>query len=46
MKNYLSADDRYFEDLEHDDLMDADDYERRQYEKDGWNESKYDRQRY
>jgi len=26
--------------------MTADDYDRRRYERDGWNESRYDRQRY
>ena len=38
--------DAWYEDCEHDDIMTADDYERRQYERDGWNESHYDRQRY
>lgn len=33
-----------YEDYEHDDIMTADDYERRQYQRDGWNESRYDRQ--
>ena len=33
-----------YENYEHDDIMTADDYERRQYERDGWNESSYDRQ--
>ena len=35
-----------YDDYEHDDYMTAEDYERRQYERDGWNESRYDRQRY
>ena len=34
------------EDLEHDDVMDADDYERREYYRNGWNESSYERQRF
>jgi hypothetical protein len=34
------------DDCEHDDVMTADDYERRCYERDGWNQSQYDRQRY
>jgi hypothetical protein len=34
------------EDCEHDDVMTADDYERREYERNGWNESRYDPQRY
>jgi hypothetical protein len=35
-----------YDDCEHDDYMTAEDYERRQYERDGWNESRYDRQYY
>ena len=35
-----------YEDCEHDDVMTAEDYDRRRYERDGWNESRYDRQRY
>ena len=35
-----------YDDYEHDDYMTAEDYERRQYVRDGWNESRYDRQRY
>lgn len=31
-------------DFEHDDLMTAEDYERKEYYRNGWNESKYDRQ--
>ena len=38
--------DAYYEDCEHDDLMTADDYDARRYERDGWNESSYDRQRW
>jgi hypothetical protein len=34
----------YYEDVEHDDYMTADDYERKAYQSDGWEESKYDRQ--
>jgi hypothetical protein len=37
--------DSYYE-LEHDDLMDAEDYERKEYFRNGWNESNYDRQWY
>jgi hypothetical protein len=36
----------YAEDLEHDDLMDADDYDRRQWERDGWKTAHLDRQRW
>jgi hypothetical protein len=35
-----------YDDCEHDDYMTAEDYERRQYERDGWNEFCYDRQRF
>jgi len=35
-----------YDDREHDDYMTAEDYERRQYQRDGWNESRYDNQRY
>lgn len=31
---------------EHDDLMDADDYDRRRFERDGWGDARYDRQRF
>ena len=34
------------EDLEHDDYYTAEDYERREYYRNGWNESSYDRRRY
>jgi hypothetical protein len=34
------------DDCEHDDYMTAEDYERKEYERDGWNESQYDRQRW
>ena len=34
------------EDYEHDDLMTAEDYERREYYRNGWDESRYDRQRW
>jgi hypothetical protein len=36
----------FYDDCEHDDYMTAEDYDRRQYERDGWNESRYDRQYY
>jgi hypothetical protein len=32
------------EDYEHDDYMTAEDYEQKEYERNGWNESQYDRQ--
>ena len=38
--------DAYCEDCEHDDVMTADDYERQEYYRNGWNESSYDRQRW
>lgn len=34
----------YEEDCEHDDYMTAEDYDRREYHRNGWDESKYDRQ--
>ena len=37
---------RQEEDYEHDDLMTAEDYERREYYRNGWDESRYDRQRW
>lgn len=36
----------YREDCEHDDYITAEDYERREYYRNGWNESKYDSQRF
>jgi len=33
-------------DCEHDDLMTAEDYECKEYYRNGWNESKYERQRW
>ncbi len=39
-------DEYYDEDKEHDDVMSAEDYERREYYRNGWNESNYDKQRY
>lgn len=38
--------DVYYEDHEHDDNLTAEDYERKEYYRNGWNESIYDRQRY
>jgi hypothetical protein len=38
--------DTFEDDCEHDDVMTADDYERRCYDRNSWNESQYDRQRY
>jgi hypothetical protein len=34
------------EDSEHDDYMSAEDYECREYYRNGWNESSYERQRF
>jgi len=34
------------ENREHDDLMDADAYDRRRWERDGWADARQDRQRY
>jgi hypothetical protein len=42
--NSYSKFDAYYEDAEHDDYMTADDYDRKVYQRDGWEESKYDRQ--
>jgi hypothetical protein len=44
--NYSNDLHTFYDDCEHDDYMTAEDYERRQYERDGWNESRYDRQYY
>jgi len=38
--------DSYYEDCEHDDYMSADDYERREYYRNGWNEELCERQRF
>ena len=39
--------DAYFqEDVEHDDIMNAEDYECREYYRNGWNGSSYERQRF
>ena len=43
---YTNKFNHYEDDREHDDYMTDEDYERRQYERDGWNESRYDRQYY
>ena len=42
--NSYSKSDAYYEDAEHDDYMTADDYDRKAYQRDGWEESNYDRQ--
>jgi len=34
------------EDVEHDDYMSAEDYDVREYYRNGWNESSYERQRF
>jgi len=44
--NSYSKFDAYYEDCEHDDLMSADDYERKEYYRDGWNEEQTSRQRF
>jgi hypothetical protein len=44
--NSYSKFDAYYEDVEHDDYMTAEDYERKEYYRNGWNESFYDRQRW
>jgi hypothetical protein len=38
--------DYYDEDSEHDDYMTAEDYDVREYNRNGWNESRYERQRF
>lgn len=45
-ESFSKFDAYYHEDVEHDDVMDADDYDRREYYRNGWNESSYDRQRF
>lgn len=37
---------RDYNDDEHDDYMSADDYERREYYRNGWGEERYSRQRF
>jgi hypothetical protein len=37
-----SKSDRFYEDLEHDDLMTADDYDQRRAERDGWQTAHWD----
>lgn len=41
-----SKSDSYYEECEHDDYMTADDYDARRYERDGWLDSHFDRQRW
>lgn len=36
----------WIDEREHDDMMTADDYDARRYARDGWGESRYDRQRW
>jgi hypothetical protein len=38
--------DAYYEDREHDDMMTAEDYERREYYRNNWDQQNYDQQRY
>jgi hypothetical protein len=38
--------DAYDEEREHDDIMTAEDYERREYYRNNWDQQKYDQQRY
>ena len=44
--NSYAQSDRFYEDCEHDDLMDADDFDARRWERDGWADARYDRQRW
>lgn len=48
MINTYYSQERYYQEqeYEHDDVMDADDYERREYYRNGWNEEQYERQRF
>ena len=38
--------DSYYEDREHDDYMSADDYDRKEYYRNGWNEEQWERQKF
>jgi hypothetical protein len=38
--------DAYYEEPEHDDMMTAEDYERLEYYRNGWDQQNYDQQRY
>ena len=38
--------DRFYDDCEHDDLMTADDYDARRWQRDGWADAAQDRQRF
>ena len=42
--NSYSKFDAYYEDQEHDDNLTAEDYDRKAYQRDGWEDVKYDRQ--
>ena len=44
--NSRSKFDAYYEEGDFDDYYTAEDYDRREYERNGWNQSKYDRQRF
>ena len=44
--NSYSKSDSYYEEPEHDDHLTAEDYDAREYYRNGWNESIYDRQSY
>ena len=41
---HAQYDDRW--ECEHDDYMTADDYDARRYERDGWGDTRYERQRF
>ena len=45
-RNFTTADQWGYDDREHDDCMTADDYDARRYERDGWGDARYDRQRW
>ena len=45
-ESYSKFDAYYHEDCEHDDMMSADDYDRKEYYRNGWNEERYERQRF
>jgi hypothetical protein len=44
----MNKQDYYYQEreYEHDDVMSAEDYERKEYYRNGWNEEQYERQRF
>ena len=44
--NSWSKFDAYYEDCEHDDYMSAEDYDRKEYYRNGWDSERYERQRW